>query len=136
MCTYKHQTIVITCSLLTFQKLWLENQFKELNNKIDMLMASGIARTLQPLLTPSSAPSASHLPVMNMSTPVTPGHLLTPLSATSSSHLPVISMGTPATTSLLTSGSNMPTTTLGLCFYYVFCNLVKLVDSMYYLLCS
>ena len=50
----------------------MEKQFKELHNKIDILMASGIAKSLKPLLiTPSSATSSSLPPVINMSTPVT-----------------------------------------------------------------
>lgn len=69
-------------------------------------MASGIAKSLKPLLiTPSSATSSSLPPVLNMSTPMTTTQLLlTPSSTASSNHSPVISTSTPMTATPLASG--------------------------------
>ena len=33
------------------KKLWLEGQFKEIKDKLQMFVASGLAETLRPLLT-------------------------------------------------------------------------------------
>ena len=88
------------CSL-TFQKLWLEGQFKELHKKIDVLMASGIAKALQPLLT---RPTSSTLPpAVDMNTPVTTSMIP---SSTSSTLPPAVDMNTPMITSMIPSSTS------------------------------
>ena len=66
---------------LTLKKLWLEGQFKEINEKLQLFIASGLARTLSPL-SPSAVTVNGNQSAYATNTALVLSHVATPVIST------------------------------------------------------
>ena len=98
---------------MTLKKLWLEMQFKEIKEKLQLFIASGLAKTLSPLL-PST---------VDQTTPVIP------------------TAAPPVTATTITSSTNASTSGLCLCTYtngdqFICMYILHSVQNALYFICS